>query len=432
MKMHYREAIEYLNAFQFHGFRLGLERMEQILAALGHPERECPVIHVAGTNGKGSVCATLSAILDAAGYRVGLYTSPHLVSVRERFRISEDEITEGELAGIIQDIKGLVERGYELSYFEFSTVIAFLWFRIKEAGIAVIETGLGGRLDATNVVTPLVSVITGIARDHEAFLGSTIREIAREKAGIVKPRVPVVSGAVSGEAKEVIRDACLTSRSELWELGRDFDAVSRGGAVDYEGKRIRLTDLRPRLAGAHQARNLALALASCEHIAERGILVSEEDMRKGCEAVRWPCRCELLERDGKKVLIDGAHNPDGVRALRTFLDTVTGEGALRPGSLLWAVSDEGGGKDILGMLGFISPLFPIVYITEPPGPRQPVTVERWQGLLDRSPIRMEKSWDKALELALDACPPGGCLCVAGSLYLAGRVRERLFKKGFRP
>jgi dihydrofolate synthase/folylpolyglutamate synthase len=200
----FRSALSYIDKFQFHGLHLGLERMTAILKVLGAPERAYPCLHIAGTNGKGSTCAMAASILQAAGYRVGLYTSPHLSSLRERFRIGDTMISEEELTREIEKIRHFIERGYELSYFEYTTAVAMDWFAEREVDLAVFETGLGGRLDATNVITPLVSVITNISLEHQSYLGSTIPEIAREKAGIIKRGIPVVTGVKSRSAKEVI------------------------------------------------------------------------------------------------------------------------------------------------------------------------------------------------------------------------------------
>ncbi|MEF3168505.1 MAG: bifunctional folylpolyglutamate synthase/dihydrofolate synthase [Deltaproteobacteria bacterium] len=425
---HYREAIEYLNSFQFHGFRLGLERMERILAALGAPERSFQCIHIAGTNGKGSVSATLSSILTAAGLRVGLYTSPHLVSVRERFRVCETEISPEEFTKLAGEIRGLVEAGYELSYFEYTTVLAFLWFRMRGVAIAILETGLGGRLDATNVVTPLVSVITNVAWDHEKYLGRTLREIAKEKAGIIKPGVPVVNGAVDGEPGKVVRETCQRLAAPLRELGREFCCTCEdGGSITYKGKGRRMDGIRPILAGGHQVRNLSLALATCEVLQGCGIPIGDEAVRQGCASVRWPCRCEFLEGE-RTVLLDGAHNPDGAAALRAFLDRIY---ATRPlGALLFAATDEGGGKDVGSMIETLSPPFEQVVITEPPGPRAPVTLEGWRQIPLSFPFVLERDWRLALDRALGACGPERVLCVSGSLYLAGRVRAELIRRGY--
>ena len=199
-----KDAENFLNKFQFHGFRLGLERIEAALKALGHPERDYPCIHVAGTNGKGSVCAITSSILEKAGYRVGFYSSPHLFRLNERFRINLRPVSDEKLKALIEEVASLTEKGYELSYFEFTTAMAFLYFSWERVDIAVIETGLGGRLDATNCILPLVTAITNISLEHTAYLGRTIKKIAFEKAGIIKGGCPCICGNVNEKALKVI------------------------------------------------------------------------------------------------------------------------------------------------------------------------------------------------------------------------------------
>ncbi|MGB9712201.1 MAG: bifunctional folylpolyglutamate synthase/dihydrofolate synthase [Dissulfurimicrobium sp.] len=431
-------AITYLSSFQFHGFRLGLERITAVLSTMGNPHLSYPCIHVAGTNGKGSVCATVASILTKAGFKTGLYTSPHLVSLRERFRIDGEEIGEEALGRLIFKIKSLVDRGYELSYFEYTTAIAMEWFRQEGVDMAVFETGLGGRLDATNVLTPLVSVITNVSFDHMAYLGTTLSGIAHEKAGIIKTGAPVVSGVMDDPPREVIRARCREMNAPLWELRRDFDVkVKSDGLLDYKGHDMEVCDIRLRLAGAHQALNLALSLAACERLMERGVSLPMTAIKDGISKVFWPCRAEFLHGPCL-ALIDGAHNPAGVQALNALLaDFVQNEGAeYHPRVLLWACSNEGKDKDFVSMLSDIAPFFEDVIVTEPPGPRHPVTVEEWRargGLSDAAAL--EKDWQRALEAALSIASVGGrrgLMCVAGSLYLAGAVRERLIQSGFTP
>lgn len=424
--MGFEEAIEYISGFQFHGFRLGLERMEAVLGALGHPHMAYPCVHVAGTNGKGSVCATLSQVLQQAGYRVGLYTSPHLHSLRERFRINGEEIPEEELSRQISRLRALVEKGYELSYFEYTTAIAFQWFREEGVDLAVIETGLGGRLDATNVVTPLVGIVTNIGLDHQAYLGNSLEEIAREKAGIIKREIPVVSGVMDEPARGILEEACRAASSRLRLLGRDFDlAPDPSGGFLFAGPGLEVPGIEPALSGRHQAANTALALAAAAELAERGLSIPPEAMQRGVKEVSWPGRSEFLDQPAR-CLLDGAHNLDGVRCLRDLVqDALPG----RPRTLLWACSNEGGTKDFVAMLGEISPLFDSVIITEPPGPRAPVTVKQWKESLQGQGAVLERNWEAALEKALSLCGEQGALCVAGSLYLVGAVRARFASPG---
>jgi len=429
----YHAALAYLNTFQFHGFRLGLERINDVLEALDNPQKRYPSVHVAGTNGKGSVCATITSILEASGLNCGLYTSPHLYSLCERFRAFGRLISEPELERLIRKIKGLIEDGLELSYFEYTTAIAMNWFAEMEVDVAIFETGLGGRLDATNVIIPQVSVITNIALDHQSFLGETIELIAGEKAGIIKRNVPVVSGVRHEHARPVIRQKAREMCASMWELDRDFSMSknSRDG-FEYTGRSLYLDGINLSMRGRHQAVNSALAVAACERLMESGFPISPECIRTGCGRVTWPCRGEIL-RGMCTVLLDGAHNADGVTALKRLLQDITGDlrnPAEEHSCLLWACSDEGGDKDFTAMLGMISPHFKEIIITEPPGPRAPVSTESWRnkGIPDNAVL--EEDWEKALYRALSGRGPDDFLCIAGSLYLTGRARIRLLKAGF--
>jgi len=428
-----KAALTYLDGFQFHGFRLGLERMTRILNAFGSPEKNYPCLHVAGTNGKGSVSAIIASILHAAEYKTGLYTSPHLSSLRERFKIGNTLISEEELKEQIWRIRNFLEKGYDLSYFEFTTAIAMVWFAKQAIELAIFETGLGGRLDATNIINPLVSVITNISLEHQAFLGSSISEIAREKAGIIKEGVPVITGVREQPALSVILERCLELNAPVWELGRDFDVNDHGNSkIDYEGKFLKINELDLGLIGTHQAINAGLAIAACERLIAQGFRITDTAVRNGCRSVYWPGRGELL-RGSCRVLLDGAHNLGGLRVLKDLLVRLN-KASIDKGScfhsLLWACSNEGGDKDFVAMLKHIAYLFGHIVITEPPGPRVPVTIESWGANDIPKDVTMEKDWQKALNKTLSNCGESDMLCVAGSLYLVGAVREELMKRGF--
>lgn len=422
--MNYNEAIAYINGFQFHGFRLGLERTEAILKALGDPHRAYPVIHVAGTNGKGSVCAYLSAILMAAGYRVGRYTSPHLWSLTERFDINGQPIPEQELADAIERIKRHVEQGFELSYFEYTTAIAFKWLEERKVDIAVVETGLGGRLDATNVVMPICTIITNIDFDHMAYLGDTIEKITFEKAGIIKQGVPVVTGVQQPEALALIEDRAKSLHSPVFRLGREFSVRAENGEMEYVGLKCRLRGIKPRLAGRHQYDNAALTLAACEIMGEKGVKTGEDAMKHGIAAAVWPCRGEIISlAGGKKLLLDGAHNPNGIQALCDLLSDL--KELPEESVLLFAASNEGKDKDFGAMLRGLMPFFARIHVTEPPGPRRPVAIEEWQAL-GLPGITYIKDWREALHACLST-QQNRFICAAGSLYLVGAVRHEVMQ-----
>ncbi|MHB8809883.1 MAG: bifunctional folylpolyglutamate synthase/dihydrofolate synthase [Desulfobulbaceae bacterium] len=432
--MTYQEAWSFLDGLQFFKIKLGLESMNALLAELDRPQQHYPCIHIGGTNGKGSVGASLLAILNAAGYRAGLYTSPHLSSVRERFRIGESYISKDEFAAVAGQIIRVLA-GRQITYFEFTTAMALVWFARQKVDIALLEVGLGGRLDATNVVTPLVSVITNISLDHEQYLGTTVGEIAAEKAGIIKANVPVVTGARQGEALAVIeaRAACL--RAPVYLLNRDFKG--RPHATDkelwgYSGIRDNekktppeLPDLPLRLRGAYQVDNAAQALAALE-IIQPHFPVSEDRLRQGLGQVAWPGRLEEFRHAGPppcRFLLDGAHNPDGARVLKAALQNDFSYERL---ILVWASMAD---KDVAGTLLAVAPLAAEIIFTRPESERS-ARPEALRDLLPRElrsriHIACTDSVQAALDLAVASAGEGDLICVAGSLYLVGQARKIL-------
>ena len=418
----YARAWKFLDDLQFFKIKLGLDSMRSFLARVGRPDAGLSFVHIAGTNGKGSTGAMLHAVLSRAGLRVGFYTSPHLVSVRERFRVGEEYISEEEFAACAERIIKTLGRD-RITYFEFTTALALIWFAQRRCDLVVLETGLGGRLDATNVVTPEVGVITNVAMDHEAYLGHSIEEVAAEKGGIVKPGVPLVCGA-GGAAAGVIGEICRSRGAPLFLLGRDFSASRAGEGWDYRGIDVELKALPMNLAGEHQVKNGAVALAALECLARRGLRLDEDALRAGLAAVRWPGRLESLvaERQGRRVrvLIDGAHNPDGAAALAREL----GRGYPRRRLvLLWAAMAD---KEVAATLGRILPLADMVVLTRPEYQRSaaPADMAAMLGGF-KGPVVCRDEVEEGLAAALDAAGEEDLVVVAGSLYLAGRVREIL-------
>lgn len=411
--------------------------MEAILNCLSNPHKTYPSIHVAGTNGKGSVCAFLAGILQEQGYQVGLYTSPHLVDLNERFAINQNHISDNELCELILFIKDFVEKGFDLSYFEYTTAIAMEWFKRKKIDIAIFETGLGGRLDATNVITPEVSVITNIAFDHQSYLGNTLAEIAIEKAGIIKNNRPVALGNIHGEALQVIREKVNECQSPCMELGRDFKFISKpNGRMDFYGNLFELHELKPALYGIHQHENCAIAIAAIDELSKNsslGMNISEAAISTGVQKANWNCRCEFLKNEtGQVVLLDGAHNEDGIRVLCDALkDRLQGFSGIK--GLLFACSAEGDDKDYVAMFKHLQPFFDIHALTEPIGPRKPVTVTMWQSKPDiTDKIHTEQDWGQALAWILDKIGEQGFACASGSLYMIGHARKALLASGFKP
>ncbi len=431
-----KDAITYLNGFQFHGFRLGLERIKTALQALGHPHESYPCIHVAGTNGKGSVCAALSSILQEAGFKVGFYSSPHLVELNERFRINFDPIGDKELKELIEETATLVEKGLELSYFEFTTAMAFSCFRKHGVDFAVIETGLGGRLDATNVITPVVSVITNVSLEHQSYLGSTTNEIAFEKAGIIKKRVPVVAGRLEDTPLKVIEGICKKRNAPLYLLGRDFFIRGHENSrlFDFSSGDISLKNIGFGLGGGFQLENAALAIETCLRLMDQGTRIDHAHIRKGLSGTSWPGRSELL-RGKIWAFLDGAHNEAGLEWLLPSVMAISkGISRVKKKVLLWACSNEGGDKDPSAMLQKVAAPFDQVIITEPCGPRKPVTIDEWKEMAltpSCRRVRLVKEYKEALGMILSEGGEETLLVVAGSLYLVGPVRKALIEQGFK-
>lgn len=309
--MTYAETIDFLYRLGLFGTRLGLENTLKLSVLAGKPQDRLRFVHVAGTNGKGSTCAMLESVYRAAGYRVGLFTSPHLVGFSERFQVNRQPIPEADVVRLVARVAALLEsfsEGDRPTFFEMTTVVALLWFLEQECDLVVWETGLGGRLDATNIVVPLASVITNIQLDHQAWLGATLPEIAREKAGIIKPGAPVVTATDAPDAFAVIEAAARANGSRLIRVSPE------------EAGKPPLDRIRLPLLGEHQRLNAAVALATVEALQSK-LPVSPEAIARGLSTVRWAGRLELVElREGPKVLFDGAHNPAGAETLRAALE----------------------------------------------------------------------------------------------------------------
>jgi dihydrofolate synthase / folylpolyglutamate synthase len=310
-----------LQPFQRFGVHLGLERIEKLLAALGNPHQKVPIIHVAGTNGKGSVCAYLSSILTAAGYRVGRYTSPHLVDWTERICLNERQIETDVLENLLLEIQSHVDPSFESpTQFEVITAAAFWYFAREKVDLAVIEVGLGGRLDATNVCDrPLATIITSISREHWQQLGSTLAQIATEKAGILKRNRPVIIGSLPSEAVQVVEDRIklLKCPAQWIQPARYIDSQAHPPYVESQGVKYPLP-----LLGEVQLGNSALAIAACLELRQQGWEISDEAIAQGMAKTKWLGRLQWTNWQNHRLLIDGAHNVAAAQALRQYVDTL--------------------------------------------------------------------------------------------------------------
>jgi len=424
--MNYPEAETYLDQLQFFKIKLGLDTTRELLTELGGPHEQLNIIHLAGTNGKGSVGATALAILTAAGYRTGFYSSPHLSSVRERFRIGASYISKDDFSQLVSRLQTLVADRQAPTYFEFTTLLALCWFQQEKVDVVILETGMGGRLDATNVVTPLVAVITDISRDHEQYLGTSLAAIAGEKAGIIKPGVPVIFSGRAQETVPVIAQRCRELQSPLFLYDHHFFGSPRGDQTfDYAPiTGMRRNALPLALAGEHQVVNASLALAALELIADR-FPVPPQALVDGLQQVNWPGRLELLalQAPGKtlRVLLDGAHNEAGVIALRQAL--IQGYPRHRL-FLIWGNMVD---KQIRNGLLELMELADTVIFTQAESLRSaaPAAIQAQIPEPARAQTHCAETVEQALDMAATRAHPDDLICVAGSLYLVGRMRPLL-------
>ncbi|HID77210.1 MAG TPA: bifunctional folylpolyglutamate synthase/dihydrofolate synthase [Planctomycetaceae bacterium] len=425
-----------------------LDRMRQLLARLDNPHHRLNAVHIAGTKGKGSTAAMLGQVLPAAGYRTGVYTSPHLDRLEERMAIDGKPCSPDDLVALVERVMPVVEamdreaaqRGPESTgptYFEVTTAMALLHFARCRVDLAVLEVGLGGRLDSTNVCQPVVSVITSISLDHTRQLGDALESIAWEKAGIVKPGVPVVSGVADDPARRVIRAVCSQRAAPLEELGRDFsfhyrpprrlESAPAAGRLDFswiDGRKRGYQGLQLGLLGRHQAANAAVALATLAQLERAGWPVAEQAVRHGLAEPAWPARIELVGRR-PAVLIDGAHNVASVEALINVLQESF---SVQRRILVFATTQE---KDAQGMLarliGHFDEIFFTRYLDNPRAvpPRQLAAVAK-QISGRRFPVLDEPAaaWHRASQLA----SAEDLICVAGSFFIAAEIRRLIGQK----
>lgn len=430
--MNYSETIEYLAwlGHEVRGMKFGLEKITRLMAEVDNPHHRYPSVIIAGTNGKGSVAAMIEAVLRAGGWRVGLYTSPHLLDVQERIKVNGESISREDFAfgaSLIREIaEGLAAQKIIESlpsYFEFITAIGFHYFARQRIDLAVVEVGLGGRLDATNIAPPFVSVITAIDIDHEEYLGSTLASIAAEKAAVIKPRCRAVIARQQPEAFEVLMRQCrMSDVTPVLAVGPvEILATEPDGRFTFSYRSVsgHTWQIRLGLRGRHQIENALAALEAVELVSRLGFPVSEDAVVRGLETVSWPGRLELIPgAAAAPILLDGAHNTAGARALRRYLD----EFGCHPLTLIFGVMRD---KRIDEMAAELFPLADTIIVTRAADERA-ADVERLARVASRfgSPVQAETP-AHALEKARAITPRQGMMCVTGSLYLVGEVKRLL-------
>jgi dihydrofolate synthase/folylpolyglutamate synthase len=412
------QATAWVFDLQKFGIKFGLSSTLDLLARLQIPYQEGRYLHIAGTNGKGSVAAMLSAVLTRAGYPVSLFTSPHLVDFTERFRLRDQDVGQDRLLALINEVKGAVDDAEPPTFFEFAAALAFLYFFQEGADPIILETGMGGRLDATNIVNPLVSVITNISRDHQEHLGVGLTAIAGEKAGIIKPGAPLVTYARQKKVLGLFEQRCRELKAPLSLGGRDFMSRGRpGGRFSYQGLSLALDDLVVSLPGRHQYQNAALALATLELLQRQGYAIPEAAIREGLGRTRWPGRLEQVAQD-PRVLLDGAHNPAAALALAQALRRRPGNGRL---FLVMGVMAD---KDVDTILARLLPLAQTVIFTQPRYFRAatPDDLARRAAAYNLKTLKVPQV-AAAVAQAQALAGPGDRIVVTGSLYTVGEAKE---------
>ncbi len=443
--MSYRETIEYLYNLQKYGIKFGLENIRKLMSAFKNPHLSFPTVHVAGTNGKGSTCAIIASILQAAGLDVGLFTSPHLINFTERIKINGDEISEEEVINLADEVRNMVERFEDFypTFFEVVTTIAMLYFKRKNVNIAVIEVGMGGRLDATNIVIPEVSIITNIDYDHTEFLGKTLKEISFEKAGIIKRGVPVVSSSQASDSMYIIKGIAKEREADLYVYGKDFYSKIKneylfGTHFDYFDSDTELTDLFLPLIGSHQIQNASVAIKTVKLLEKNSkqkfgskILINnwDEFIRKGLKQVKWAGRLEMLETT-PPILIDGAHNPSAAESISKTIRQIFGSTVKKFIIILGIMSD----KDIKGVIKPFLSFASEIILTSPAysraaPPEKLAEIAESMGFFN---VKIAKTVRDAIAEAKNLAITGddnSLIVITGSFYTIGEAKEILFSKG---
>ena len=411
----YEETLKYLFGLEKFGMIFGLDNIRWLLEIIENPHYFLKTVHIAGTNGKGSVATMLTHMLKEGGFRVGKYTSPHLVSFTERITVNEKEITEKEVVDITEYIRDRViekDKDRPFTFFDFTTAVAFEYFKREKVDIAVIETGLGGRLDSTNVVTPLMSIITNVAYDHTDQLGTSLSSIALEKAGIIKENVPVIS-ACDGVPRKIVEDRAKKLHSRAYMLNRDFYFEKTDDQrLTYKGISRNFEDVFVNLYGDHQMTNCALALCAVEMLSSLGFFVKDEAVLQALSRVTWQGRLEKV-KDDPLVLLDGAHNLQGIRVLTDFMRTHFRE---KKKILIFGVMKD---KEYEKMLAEIAPEMDTVILTKP-------NIERALSPYDMQPClpaaAVTDDMRGALEKAKSAVTDKDLILITGSFYTIGEAK----------
>ncbi|MBW2003429.1 MAG: bifunctional folylpolyglutamate synthase/dihydrofolate synthase [Deltaproteobacteria bacterium] len=416
----YKESVSWLFGLQKYGIKFGLSKTTNLLKAFGNPHRNQRYIHIAGTNGKGSVGAILESILMQAGLKVGFYTSPHLVSFTERFRINREAISKDTAASLIREVKGVMSHTEPPTFFEFTTAMTLLYFFRESVDIAIIEAGMGGRLDATNVIEPMVSIITTIGLDHQHFLGDTIIDIAKEKGGIIKKEIDLVTAVNQPPVVKLFESLCKKKGAPFWRVGQHARYRRLpSGLVGYYGLQDRFRNLKVGLKGRFQYKNAAVALLALEILKRKRITVSDEAIQKGLADTLWPGRLEEVSSH-PTIILDGAHNPS---AMRSLAHSIGRDFDFKRLILVVGIMED---KDIKHILAEIVPLAHKVIYTRPTYYR----AANPQHIMDiakkfKKDGEVKIPLSTAIERARDLADKKDLILITGSLFTVGEAKSYL-------
>ena len=431
----YPDAIHYIYGLRKYGIKLGLKNISYLLSLLDNPHLKTKVIHIGGTNGKGSTTAILSSILQSSGYEVGIYTSPHLVYFQERIKINHKLIPKTEVCQLLERIRPLITKvatteGYQHpTFFEVITAMAYLYFYENKIDFAIMEVGLGGRLDATNVCQPLLSIITHIDYDHMDRLGNTLSEIAAEKGAIIKKETPVISAKQFKEARLVLQSIAKANTSPFYLLEQDITySVLRtglnGNDFHYQGIYKSFNNLHLPLIGKYQVENATLAIAATELLQQMHYSLTPKAIEKGLLKTEWAGRFEIINKN-PFIILDGAHNPNGVIA---FVNSLT---RFFPNQYIIAILAIFSDKDFKNIIKSIVPFVNQVILTMANNPRAtpvPILVRETTKYIDRSKIIKQNTIDSAIETAVRIARPESVICITGSLYAVGEAKAYFLKQ----
>jgi dihydrofolate synthase/folylpolyglutamate synthase len=422
--MNYRDAIGFLYGLQTFGIKLGLRNITNVLQEIGNPHKHFRTIHVAGTNGKGSTAALLESVLRTAGYQTGLYTSPHLFDFSERIRVNGSPIPRRKVSKGVDLLKPYIER-YRCTFFEAATALAFHHFSQEEVDVAIVEVGLGGRLDATNILSPLCTIITDIDHDHTEYLGHTLKQIAQEKAAVIKKHGTIITSVNDPEILKILQTVSRKQEAALYPAAehctfRAKEMTSEGSRVDIQTPFHSYEGLRLSLPGEHQLRNLSAAILTLDLLSENGLPIRRKNVRDGVAGTIWPGRLQVLQRK-PLFIVDGAHNPAGMRALKEALKGLfTYEHLI----LILGIMEN---KKYTEMVHSIVPIATHTIVTRPKMDRALNLQTLAQEVRTISnQVETTSTVSRAVKRAFQLAGPNDAVCAAGSLFLVGEIVKSKF------